>query len=76
VPAELQGLPGGGFHLAHAAVDSHATGARANHLALRWLGKDGHRLDPSGARAWAEALPDPALRTVATQAFAGQRPEP
>jgi acetyl-CoA synthetase len=41
VRAELQGLPGGGLNLAHEAVDRHASGARANHLALRWLGKDG-----------------------------------
>jgi acetyl-CoA synthetase len=41
VRAELQGLPGGGLNLAHEAVDRHAAGARANHLALRWLGKDG-----------------------------------
>ena len=39
--ADLQGLPGGGLNLAHEAVDRHAGGARANHLALRWLGKDG-----------------------------------
>jgi acetyl-CoA synthetase len=41
VRAELQGLPGGGLNLAQEAVDRHATGPRANHLALRWLGKDG-----------------------------------
>jgi acetyl-CoA synthetase len=39
---ELQGLPGGeGLNIAHEAVDRHATGPRARHLALRWLGKDG-----------------------------------
>lgn len=35
-----------------------------------------HRLDPTGAEAWADALPDSTLRTAATQAFTGQRPEP
>ncbi len=39
---ELQGLPdGAGLNLAHEAVDRHAGGARAQHLALRWLGKEG-----------------------------------
>jgi acetyl-CoA synthetase len=37
----LQGLPGGGLNMAHEAVDRHAQGRRAGHLALRWLGKDG-----------------------------------
>ncbi|MFZ2282043.1 MAG: acetate--CoA ligase [Prosthecobacter sp.] len=42
VRAELAGLPdGGGLNLAHEAVDRHASGPRARHLALRWLGKDG-----------------------------------
>jgi len=37
---ELDGLPGGaGLNIAHEAVDRHAAGARAGHLALRWLGK-------------------------------------
>lgn len=45
VRAELQGLPGGGLNLAHEAVDRHAGGARAGHLALRWLGKDGGARD-------------------------------
>ena len=39
---ELAGLPGGrGLNIAHEAVDRHADGPRANHLALRWLAKDG-----------------------------------
>jgi len=39
---ELDGLPGGaGLNIAHEAVDRHARGARATHLALRWLGKNG-----------------------------------
>uniref|UniRef100_A0A7C1JWZ6 acetate--CoA ligase n=1 Tax=Caldilinea aerophila TaxID=133453 RepID=A0A7C1JWZ6_9CHLR len=38
----LDGLPNGqGLNIAHEAVDRHARGARRNHLALRWLGKDG-----------------------------------
>jgi acetyl-CoA synthetase len=42
--AELAGLPGGaGLNIAHEAVDRHASGPRANHLALRWLGKTGER---------------------------------
>ena len=41
----LSGLPGGGINIAHEAVDRHAAGARAGHLALRWLGKDGSRRD-------------------------------
>ncbi|GIK74789.1 MAG: acetate--CoA ligase [Chloroflexota bacterium] len=42
VARELDGLPGGrGINIAHEAVDRHAHGARRDHLALRWLGKDG-----------------------------------
>ena len=38
----LDGLPDGrGLNIAHEAVDRHAAGARAGHVALRWLGKDG-----------------------------------
>jgi acetyl-CoA synthetase len=40
VQASLQGLPEGGLNLAYEAVDRHASGALANHLALRCLGKD------------------------------------
>ena len=36
----LDGLPGGrGLNIAHEAVDRHAAGPRADHVALRWLGK-------------------------------------
>lgn len=36
----LDGLPDGqGLNIAHEAVDRHAAGSRANHLALRWIGK-------------------------------------
>ena len=42
----LDGLPGGtGLNIAHEAVDRHAHGARAAHLALRWLGKNGQVRD-------------------------------
>jgi acetyl-CoA synthetase len=42
VRQELDGLPGGrGLNIAHEAVDRHANGPRRDHLALRWLGKDG-----------------------------------
>jgi acetyl-CoA synthetase len=37
----LAGLPGGGINIAHEAVDRHAQGARADRLALRWLGQSG-----------------------------------
>ncbi len=40
----LDGLPGGkGLNIAHEAVDRHAAGPRAAHIALRWLGKEGAR---------------------------------
>jgi len=39
---ELTGLPGGsGLNMAFEAVDRHASGPRAGHVALRWLGRDG-----------------------------------
>ena len=39
---ELEGLPRGqGLNIAHEAVDRHATGSRRDHLAIRWLGKNG-----------------------------------
>jgi acetyl-CoA synthetase len=38
----LEGLPGDrGLNIAHEAVDRHAAGPLANHLALRWIGKNG-----------------------------------
>jgi acetyl-CoA synthetase len=50
IRSELQGLPdGAGLNIAHEAVDRHAAGARAQHLALRWLGKDGKVRDLSYA---------------------------
>ena len=42
---ELDGLPGGGLNIAHEAVDRHAAGPRAGHVALRWLGRRGERRD-------------------------------
>src|SRR3972149_8936537 len=46
VRREFEGLPhGGGFNLAHEAVDRHANGALRNHLAIRWLAKDGRVVD-------------------------------
>jgi acetyl-CoA synthetase len=40
--AELDGLPrGSGLNIAHEAVDRHAAGARRDHLAIRWLGREG-----------------------------------
>ena len=39
--AELDGLPGGGLNIAHEAVDRHAAGARADHVALRCVARDG-----------------------------------
>jgi acetyl-CoA synthetase len=42
----LDGLPEGrGLNIAHEAVDRHAAGARADHLAIRWLGKSGEVRD-------------------------------
>jgi acetyl-CoA synthetase len=39
---ELDGLPDGmGLNIAHEAVDRHACGARRDHVAIRWLGKNG-----------------------------------
>ncbi len=47
---ELDGLPGGrGLNIAHEAIDRHAAGALANHLALRWIGKSGETRDFSYA---------------------------
>jgi acetyl-CoA synthetase len=63
--AEMQGLRSGGLNLAHEAVDRHATGVRANHLALRWLGKDGGcaRSDLCRHGAWLGAVCN-VLRTL------------
>lgn len=43
---QLDGLPrGGGLNIAHEAVDRHAKGARADKLAIRWLGRSGEIRD-------------------------------
>jgi acetyl-CoA synthetase len=40
--AHLEGLPNGaGLNIAHEAVDRHAAGPGATHVAIRWLGKTG-----------------------------------
>ena len=48
---DLEGLPHGqGLNIAHEAVVRHASGARAPHLAIRWLGKNGMVQDYSYGR--------------------------
>ena len=48
---ELDGLPGNqGLNIVHEAVDRHAAGPRAGHLAIRWLGKNGGVQNLSYAR--------------------------
>lgn len=48
VRAGLDGLPGGGgLNIAHEAVDRHARGRLREHVAIRWLGKDGRVRDIS-----------------------------
>jgi acetyl-CoA synthetase len=43
---ELDGLPGGrGLNICYEAVDRHAIGGRHNHLAIRWLSKNGQVRD-------------------------------
>jgi acetyl-CoA synthetase len=42
----LDGLPSGhGLNIAYEAVDRHASGPRADHVALRFLGRHGERCD-------------------------------
>jgi acetyl-CoA synthetase len=44
--AALDGLPSGaGLNIAHEAVDRHAAGPRAGHVALRWRGRHGEHRD-------------------------------
>jgi acetyl-CoA synthetase len=43
--ARLDGLPAGGLNIAHEAVVRHARGARRDHVALRWIGKHGERVE-------------------------------
>jgi acetyl-CoA synthetase len=43
---ELDGLPGGrGLNIAHEAIDRHAGGPLRDHLAIRWLGRNGEIRD-------------------------------
>ena len=43
---EIEGLPGKrGLNIAHEAIDRHANGPLRDHLALRWLGKQGEVRD-------------------------------
>lgn len=43
---EVTGLPGGkGLNMAYEAVDRHADGPRRDHVALRWIDKEGAILD-------------------------------
>ena len=42
---QLDGLPAGGINIAHEAVDRHVVHGRGQHVALRWLGRDGSRRD-------------------------------
>jgi acetyl-CoA synthetase len=41
----LDGLPGGGLNIAFEAVDRHVVHGRGDRLAIRWVGRDGARLD-------------------------------
>ena len=51
IRAELEGLPNGaGLNIAYEAVDRHAAGSHRDHLALRWLGKNGEVRDYSYAQ--------------------------
>ena len=52
---ELDGLPHqGGLNIAYEAVDRHAAGPRADHIAWRWLGKSGEVRDFTYAQVKAE----------------------
>ena len=43
VAAQFDGLPSGGFNIAHEAIDRHANSPLANKTALLWLGINGDR---------------------------------
>jgi acetyl-CoA synthetase len=43
----LDGLPAGGLNMAHEAVDRHLAHGRAGKTAIRWIGRNGERLDLS-----------------------------
>jgi len=42
---DLDGLPGGGLNIAYEAITRHANSSRRDHLALRWLSKNGEVKD-------------------------------
>ena len=44
---QFAGLTGGGLNIAWEATERHARGARAQHTAIRWLGRDGVKRDIS-----------------------------
>lgn len=49
--AALDGLPdGAGLNIAHEAVDRHLAHGRGDHVALRWLSRDGQRHDVTYAQ--------------------------
>ena len=43
VAGQFDGLPSGGFNIAHEAIDRHANGPLADKTALVWLGENGER---------------------------------
>lgn len=43
VAEAFEGLPGGGFNIAHEAIDRHANGSLSDKAALIWLGQNGER---------------------------------
>ena len=43
VAEQFEGLPGGGFNIAHEAIDRHANSPLANKAALVWLGENGEK---------------------------------
>jgi len=43
VAGEFEGLPEGGFNIAHEAIDRHANGPLAEKKAFVWLGQNGQK---------------------------------
>ena len=50
VAEQFEGLPGGGFNIAHEAIDRHANGSLASKTALVWLGENGEKKEFSFAK--------------------------
>jgi acetyl-CoA synthetase len=50
VAEQFEGLPGGGFNIAHEAIDRHANGPLASKTALVWLGENGEKKEFSFAQ--------------------------